>query len=81
MPEPLKLIRRKQVSKYEQAMDEIDAAWRAWSGPTGKPWQPYDGVTGTPTQVNEVLKRSYLVVSEPYVPLLRRVMRRLRGLR
>lgn len=75
-----KLKLAEDKSAHEKAFDQIEESWAEWHGPNGHPWIAYDGPT-TPwsATVSESLDKGRIViVNEPYIPLWRRILRRLR---
>lgn len=78
----LKLAPRpgEEPTRQQIAMAEIMQTWREWR--KDFPWQPYSDpeIRQPVLRVGATLDRSqYLVVSEPHVPLWRRILRRLKG--
>lgn len=68
-----------EKSAEERAMDQIEASWEVWVGDRGQHWTPVEDSKPLNAQISASLDkgRHIVVVSEPYVPWWRWLLRKI----
>lgn len=72
------------LTREQTAMAQIERSWEQWRSPNADitapdGWRPVDDLATKPLVVDEVIARTYRVVSDAPVPLWRRCLRWLNG--